>query len=252
MKIKLFLLAAILAALPHAAASAPLRIAVASNFATQLKSAVTAYQTQSNDRGEISISAGSTGKLFAQIKQGAPFDLFFAADRLRPARLFNEGFTVGPSQTYATGRLVLWHPKRRSSSALMSQLDATRRLAMANPELAPYGRAAQQTLTHLNWEAKPNTMIATAENVGQTYAMVMTGNADAGFVALSQVLEKQVPNATFTTIPENAHDPIRQDVVLLDAGSQPTRAAAFLAFFMRHQAKAQTLGSVPEIRTIDR
>ena len=110
MKIKLFLLAAIVSALPQATADAPLRIAVASNFASQLENAVSAYQTQDGDRNEISISVGSTGKLFAQIKQGAPFDLFFAADRPRPARLYNEGFTTGPSQTYTTGRLVLWHP----------------------------------------------------------------------------------------------------------------------------------------------
>ena len=86
-------------------------------------------------------------------------------------------------------------------------------------------------------------MIATAENVGQTYAMVMTGNADAGFVALSQVLEKQVPNATFTTIPENAHDPIRQDVVLLNAGSQPTALQPFSPS-LATSSEAQTLGSV--------
>lgn len=252
MKIKLFLLAAIVSALPQATADAPLRIAVASNFASQLENAVSAYQTQDGDRNEISISVGSTGKLFAQIKQGAPFDLFFAADRPRPARLYNEGFTTGPSQTYTTGRLVLWHPKRTSSTALTTQLDATRRLAMANPELAPYGLAARQTLAHLNWEAESNTVIATAENVGQTYAMIMSGNADAGFVALSQVLEKQVPNDTFTTIPEHAHAPIKQDVVLLNTGSQPTRAADFLAFFMRHQAETQDFASTPETHVIDR
>lgn len=237
MKIQLFLLAAIVVVIPHANADAPLRIAVASNFASQLKTAVTAYQIQGTDPGEISISVGSTGKLFAQIKQGAPFDVFFAADRPRPARLYDEGFTSGPSQTYTTGRLVLWHPKRTASTALTKQLDETRRLAMANPALAPYGLAAQQTMAHFNWSPASNTVIATAENVGQTYAMVVTGNADAGFVALSQVLEQQVPPQTFSTVPEDAHDPIKQDVVLLNTGSQGARAADFLAFFMRNYAQ---------------
>ena len=239
MKIRLFLLAAIVATMPHAAADAPLRIAVASNFAPQLKNAVAAYQTQRSDSGEISISVGSTGKLFAQIRQGAPFDLFFAADQPRPARLYDEGFTTGPNQTYTTGRLVFWHPKRAASMALTKQMDQTQRLAMANPALAPYGLAAQQTMAYLNWNPKANTVIATAENVGQTYAMIVTGNADAGFVALSQVLEQRVPKGTFTTVSAAAHDPIKQDVVLLNTGSQSARAADFLDFFMDNHAQTQ-------------
>ena len=152
MKIQLFLLAAFVAAIPYATADEPLRIAVASNFASQLKIAVSAYRIQDSDSGEISISVGSTGKLFAQIKQGAPFDLFFAADQPRPAQLYDEGFTAGPSQTYTVGRLVLWHPKQAASTVLTKQLDETERLAMANPALAPYGLAAQQTLMYLNWK----------------------------------------------------------------------------------------------------
>ncbi|MAD92414.1 MAG: molybdate ABC transporter substrate-binding protein [Gammaproteobacteria bacterium] len=239
MKIQLFLLAAFVAAIPYATADEPLRIAVASNFASQLKIAVSAYRIQDSDSGEISISVGSTGKLFAQIKQGAPFDLFFAADQPRPAQLYEEGFTAGPSQTYTVGRLVLWHPKQAASTVLTKQLDETERLAMANPALAPYGLAAQQTLMYLNWKPESKTVIATAENVGQTYAMIVTGNADAGFVALSQVLEQQVPEGTFTTIPADAHDPIKQDVVLLNTGSQAARAADFLNFFMSHHAQRQ-------------
>ena len=239
MKIQLFLLAAFVAAIPYATADEPLRIAVASNFASQLKIAVSAYRIQDSDSGEISISVGSTGKLFAQIKQGAPFDLFFAADQPRPAQLYDEGFTAGPSQTYTVGRLVLWHPKQAASTVLTKQLDETERLAMANPALAPYGLAAQQTLMYLNWKPESKTVIATAENVGQTYAMIVTGNADAGFVALSQVLEQQVPEGTFTTIPADAHDPIKQDVVLLNTGSQTARAADFLNFFMSHHAQRQ-------------
>jgi len=135
--------------------------------------------------------------------------------------------------------LVLWHPKQAAPTVLTKQLDETERLAMANPALAPYGLAAQQTLMSLNWKPKSKTVIATAENVGQTYAMIVTGNADAGFVALSQVLEQQVPEGTFTTIPRDAHDPIEQDVVLLNTGFQAARAADFLNFFMSHHAQRQ-------------
>lgn len=239
MKIQLFLLAVFVAAIPHASADTPLRIAVASNFASQLKNAVSAYQAKHIDAGDISISVGSTGKLFAQIKQGAPFDLFFAADQQRPARLHDLGFTIGPSRTYTTGRLVFWHPSHPGATELTKRLDETQRLAMANPALAPYGLAAQQTLTHLNWEPKSNTVIAMAENVGQTYAMIVTGNADAGFVALSQVLELQVPKDTFTTISAGAHKPIKQDVVLLNTGSQAASAADFLTFFLNNDAQTQ-------------
>ena len=120
---------------------------------------------------------------------------------------------------------------------MTKRLDETQRLAMANPALAPYGLAAQQTLTHLNWEPKSNTVIAMAENVGQTYAMIVTGNADAGFVALSQVLELQVPKDTFTTISAGAHEPLKQDVVLLNTGSQAASAADFLTFFLNNDAQ---------------
>ena len=184
---------------------------------------------------DISISVGS-GKLFAQIKQGAPFDLFLPQTN-SPARLHDLGFTIGPSLTYTTGRLVFWHPSHAGATELTKRLDETQRLAMANPALAPYGLAAQQTLTHLNWEPKSNTVIAMAENVGQTYAMIVTGNADAGFVALSQVLELQVPKDTFTTISAGAHEPLKQDVVLLNTGSQAASAADFLTFFLNNDAQ---------------
>ena len=232
MKIRLFLLAAIVATMPHAAADAPLRIAVASNFAPQLKNAVAAYQTQRSDSGEISISVGSTGKLFAQIRQGAPFDLFFAADEARPLRLHKEGLSIGANQRYTLGALVLWHPHSLHAASLTERLHGAGRIAMPNPALAPYGLAAEQTLRNLGLSQELAAQLVKAENVGQSYAMVASGNASVGFVALSQVQQSVIAVAAYTRIPAAMHAPIAQHVVALKTGKQPDQAEDFLAFFL--------------------
>ena len=213
-------------------AEAPLRIAVASNYAKTLQTIVARYQEETGDMGKISVSIGSTGKLYAQILGGAPFDLFLAADVERPQRLAQNGAAVSPSQTYTNGRLVLWHPEQRSNVPIERQLKQIERLAMANPQLAPYGLAAEQTLQHLKWQPSNHLTVATAENVGQVFAMVKTGNADAGFVALSQMLELGVPNDQYSVVNGNFHHPISQGVVLLKNGAQPARAKGFLRFLL--------------------
>ena len=213
-------------------AEASLRIAVASNFAKTLQAIVVRYQEETGDMEKISVSVGSTGKLYAQILAGAPFDLFLAADVERPQKLAQNGVAVGPSQPYTNGRLVLWHPEQRSNVPIERQLKQIERLAMANPQLAPYGLAAEQTLEHLKWQPSNDLTVVTTENVGQVFAMVKTGNADAGFVALSQMLEQGVPKDQFSVVNGNFHDPIYQGVVLLKNGSQPARAKGFLRFLL--------------------
>ena len=213
-------------------AEASLRIAVASNFAKTLQAIVVRYQEETGDKEKISVSVGSTGKLYAQILAGAPFDLFLAADVERPQKLAQNGVAVGPSQPYTNGRLVLWRPKQRSNLSMERQLKQIERLAMANPQLAPYGLAAEQTLGHLKWQPSNDLTVVTTENVGQVFAMVKTGNADAGFVALSQMLEQGVPKDQFSVVNGNFHDPIYQGAVLLKNGSQPTRAKGFLRFLL--------------------
>ena len=213
-------------------AETPLRVAVASNYAKTLQTIVARYQEESGDTEKISVSIGSTGKLYAQILGGSPFDLFLAADVERPQRLAQNGVAVGPSQTYTNGRLVLWHPELRSSLPMAQQLKQIERLAMANPQLAPYGLAAEQTLQHLKWQPSNALTFVTAENVGQVFAMVKTGNADAGFVALSQMLEQGVPKDQYSVVNGNFHDPISQGVVLLKNGAQPARAKGFLRFLL--------------------
>ena len=226
---RLLLLSVLLAGQSSLFAETPLRIAVASNYANALNKTVARYQAETGDTRTISVSIGSTGKLFAQIQGGAPFDLFLAADLERPQMLAANSITLGPSQTYTTGRLVLWHPKHNTHGELLEQID---RLAMANPQLAPYGLAAKETLQYLNWQPPTARTLVTAENVGQVFAMVITGNADAGFVALSQVREHQVPSNQYWIIDEHMHQPIEQGAVLLGNGAQATRAQAFLNFLL--------------------
>ena len=229
---RLLLLSVLLVGQSALLADVPLRIAVASNYANALNKSVARYQANTGDTRTISVSIGSTGKLFAQIQSGAPFDLFFAADVERPQKLAARGITLGPSQTYTTGRLVLWHPKHNTHEELGQQLEQIARLAVANPQLAPYGLAAKQSLQYLRWQPPTDKTVVTAENVGQVFAMVKTGNADAGFVALSQVREQQVPNNRYRIIDERMHQPIAQGVVLLRNGAQPKRAQAFLNFLL--------------------
>ena len=229
---RLLLLSVLLVGHSVLLADAPLRIAVASNYANALNKSVARYKANTGDTRAISVSIGSTGKLFAQIQSGAPFDVFFAADVERPQRLAASGVALGSSQTYTTGRLVLWHPKHQTQRELGQQLEQIARLAVANPQLAPYGLAAKQSLQYLGWNPPTGRTVVIAENVGQVFAMVKTGNADAGFVALSQVREQQVPSNQYWIIDERMHQPIAQGVVLLRNGAQPKRAQAFLNFLL--------------------
>lgn len=245
MIIRFLLLSLLLSGQSSLFADTPLRIAVASNYANALNKSVARYQAKTGDTRTISVSIGSTGKLFAQIQSGAPFDLFLAADVERPQKLAATSITLGPSQTYTIGRLVLWHPKHRTHRELGQQLGQIDRLAMANPQLAPYGLAAKQTLAYLNWRPPTKQTVVTAENVGQVFAMVKTGNADAGFVALSQVREQQVPSSQYRIIDEHMHQPIAQGVVLLKSGAQSKRALAFLNFLLDERATGIAMNKTP-------
>ena len=216
--------------LPSLVQAQTLRIAVASNFAVPLQKLIGHYRETYPCAPGISVSIGSTGKLYAQIRQGAPFDLFFAADAERPKRLVEAGLALGTAEIYTVGRLALWHPKSSRPSELTTRLQGSARIAMANPKLAPYGLAAQQTRSALGWQQRASAQLVTLENVGQTWASVASGNANTGFVALSQVRQQDLPDNTFTLVPETLHDPITQAAVILQSTSQPEDAKLFLAF----------------------
>ncbi|MDG1124361.1 MAG: molybdate ABC transporter substrate-binding protein [Pseudomonadales bacterium] len=226
-----------------------IRVAVATNFVTTLKTLSEDFA--SLDNSKILISAGSTGKLYAQIRQGAPYDIFLAADQQRPQLLEQHGLTVTNSRfTYANGALVLWRPNRvrgfttkgeESQTGQRAQirqwLAGASSIALANSRLAPYGFAAEEVLHNLKITKSVSQRRVTGENIGQTFSLVATGNATLGFVAAAQILELSQPVATYLTIPRELHSPILQDAVQLKFGVNNQAAARFMQYLKSTRAK---------------
>jgi len=214
--------------------------AVASNFSAPMKQIVTLFQQQSGDT--VKLSFGSTGKFYAQIKGGAPFDVFIAADTATPQRLEEEGLTVNGSRfVYALGNLVLWsaQPGYVDDQGEVLRNGDYEKLAIADPKLAPYGMAAKQTLAGMGlWDGVQRKLV-TGENITQAYQFVATGNVKLGFVALSQVMrDGKISAGSWWIVPAQMYLPIRQSAVLL-AGAQDKEAAqAFLDFLKSEKAAA--------------
>ena len=206
-------------------------MAVAANAAEVVGTLAADFEQQTGHR--VTVTVGSTGKLYAQILHGAPFDLFLAADQERPRLLVEQGLAVEDSQrTYAIGRLVLWSPDPGVAVGADTLRDGSfRRLAIANPDLAPYGAAARETLRELGlWESlRPKIVLG--ENVGQAFAMAASGNAELGFVSLASVLSpRNGHEGSYWEVPEHLHAPIRQDSVLLDRARDNAAARDFHEF----------------------
>jgi molybdate transport system substrate-binding protein len=215
---------------PAQAASA--QVAVAANFAAPMKPVVVAFEKLTGHN--IAWSAGSTAKFYAQIKNGAPFDVFLSADVATPARLEQEGNAVPGSRfTYAAGRLALWSATPGFVDAAGAVLKSGRfkHIALASPQLAPYGAAAVEVMTRLDVFNTLQSKFVMGENIAQTYNFVATGNAELGFVAQSQVMENgQLASGSGWLVPSNLHAPILQDAVLLARGKSNPAALAFLQF----------------------
>ena len=180
---------------------------------------------------ELAVVYGSTGQLFAQIVNGAPYDVFLAADRERPRRLADMGLGNAPF-TYAFGRLALWTREPGFIDSLTVSVLTRgdfRRLAIANPRLAPYGVAARETLHALGMWESLQAKIVFGENVGQAFAMAETRNAELGLVALSAAVA-YTNIATYVSVPPEYHGPIRQDAILLNRGRDNPAALAFIDF----------------------
>jgi len=212
-------------------------VAVASNFALTMQRLEAVFEAETPH--QLTVVFGSTGQLYAQILNEAPYHLFLAADQKRPAQLLTNGSAVNGSQfTYALGKLVLW----TNEVALESDLNLNsisgnyRHLAIANPLLAPYGIAAKETLLALGHWSSLQSKIVFGQNVGQTYAMVSTRNAEIGLVALSNVVARP-ESGTCLLIPKNYYSPIRQDVVLLNTGASNPAAIEFIKFLQSPKAK---------------
>lgn len=224
-------------ALAPAFAEQPLRVAVATNFAPSLQRLASIYRA--GDTQEIQFSAGSTGKLYTQIVHGAPFDLFFAADADRPARLEAGGLVMpGSRVTYALGRLVLWQPGADQPPKLEQLSEGEGRLALANPELAPYGRAAREVLQAAGLWDVLQARLVTGENVAQAYQYARSGNARWAFVPLSLVRQAgDIPSESYRRLPADSHAPIEQQAVVLKTPAAD-RAAEFLAWCTQGAARA--------------
>lgn len=197
-----------------------LRIGVAANFRSTLEQIATGFEAAHHIR--VNISSASTGALFAQVKSGAPFDILFAADSIRPALLESGGHTR-LRRTYAYGQLVFWTPGQPANERALNQYKGT--LAIANPRLAPYGKAAIDTLELM--QVKPDRLVY-GTNINQAFNFVRTGNASAGLVALSQIRYLDVPANEFWIVPPVSHAPIEQQLVVLEDASR--KAELFVTY----------------------
>lgn len=212
--------------------------AVASNFTAPMKDIAKRFEATTGHK--LTVSLGSSGKLFAQIRHGAPFDVFLSADQEKPQKLIAAGAAQPDSQfTYALGRLALWSAQASVDPLQMLKAGSYQRLALANPRLAPYGEAAKRTLEYLDVANAAQPKLVTGENINQTWQFVSTGNAQLGFVALSQIMPNgELSHGSAWVIPADHHQPVKQDAVLLSRSKNNPAAVALLAFLRSDEAAA--------------
>jgi molybdate transport system substrate-binding protein len=238
--IALFLL--LLACLSHAAHADEVQVAVAANFTAPAKLIAVEFEKDTGHKAQLAY--GATGKFYAQIRNGAPFEVLLAADDSTPARLESDGAAVAGSRyTYATGRLALWSAKPGyvdDQGSVLTKGDF-KHLAIANPKLAPYGAAAIETLTALKRLDAVQAKFVQGENIAQTHQFVASGNAELGFVALSQVMQDgRIATGSAWIVPARLHQAIRQDAVLLEKGKGRPAATAWLNYLKGDKAQAIT------------
>ena len=229
--------ASLFAGLTHAA---EVHIAVAANFTAPINEIAAAFEKASGHK--VIAAFGPTGGLYTQIKHGAPFEVFLAADDSTPARLETEGEILAGSRfTYAIGKLVLWSA---SAGYVDAQGEVLRRnefnhLSIGNPKTAPYGLAATQVLARLGLSEAVKPKLVEGTNITQAYQFVATGNAELGFVALSQVFKDgQISGGSAWIVPEDMYEPIRQDAVILNKGKDNPAAASLVDYLKGPKAAA--------------
>ena len=215
-------------------------MAVAANFAAPMQKIAQVFEQETGHKAILSL--GSTGGFFAQIKNGAPFQVLLAADDETPLRLEKEGLGVAGSRfTYATGKLVLWskQPGLVDDKGEVLKSGKFLRIAIANPKLSPYGAAAIETMTKLGVLLALQPKLVQGENIAQTYQFVASENAQLGFVALSQVLsEGKISQGSGWVVPASLHAPIQQDAILLNKGADSPAAKALMAYLRGDKAQA--------------
>jgi molybdate transport system substrate-binding protein len=214
--------------------------AVASNFTQPMTEIADAFENATGHSAKLSF--GSSGKFVAQIDNGAPFEVFLSADAEKPEQLEQTKSAVPGSRfTYAIGKLVLWSAKPGfvdEQGAILNGGDF-KHLALADPKLAPYGAAAVEVLKNKGLFEKLQPLFVLGENISQTHQFISTGNAELGFIALSQVIEDgKIAEGSGWVVPETLHAPIRQDAVLLNKGAENPAAAALMQFLKSPEARA--------------
>lgn len=216
------------------------QVAVAANFTAPIKEIATAFEKETGHK--IVASFGPTGGFYTQIKNGAPFEVFLSADDTTPAKLVEEGDAVKASRfTYAIGKLVLWSPKADYVDAKGEVLkkNTFQHLAIANPKTAPYGTAAVQVLEKLKLFESVKPKLVEGSNITQAHQFVATGNAELGFVALSQVYKDgKLTEGSSWIVPANLYEPIRQDAVILNKGKESAAAKALVQYLKGPKAAA--------------
>ena len=219
--------------------AAEVSVAVAANFTAPMRKIAAAFEADTGHKAVLAF--GATGAFYAQIKNGAPFQMLLAADDETPARLEKESLGVaGTRFTYAIGKLVLWsaQPGVVDGKGEVLTKGSFERIALANPKLAPYGAAAVETMAKLNVLERLRPRFVQGENIAQTYQFVSTGNAPLGFVALSQVMaDGAIAKGSAWVVPATLHEPIRQDAVTLASGKDNPAAAALVAYLKGEKAR---------------
>ncbi len=225
------------------AQSEEVQVAVAANFTAPMQKIAAEFEKATGHK--VQLVFGATGKFYAQIKNGAPFDVLLAADDETPTRLVKEGNAVAGSQmTYAIGKLVLWSNKPGlvdDQGAVLKKAGITH-VAYCNPKLAPYGAAAVETMKALGLFETLKPKLVEGENITQAYQFVVSGNAEIGFVALSQVYKDgKIAEGSAWVVPANLYSAIRQDAVVLDHGRGRAAPAELVKYLKSDQAKAVIL-----------
>jgi len=221
------------------AQAADIHVAVAANFAAPMQKIAKLFEQASGHK--VLLSFGSTGNLYAQIKNGAPFQMFLSADDETPIKLEKEGLGLAATRfVYATGKLVLWsaQPNFVVDQGDILKTQQFQRLAIANPKLAPYGVAAVETLNKLSLLQEVQNKFVQGENIAQAYQFVATGNAPLGFVALSQVMmDGKIAKGSAWVVPAEFHAPLRQEAIVLQKGKDNAAVSALFNYLRSDNAK---------------
>ena len=231
-------------AMAFSAHAGEVSVAVAANFTAPMQKIANLFEQDTGHKATLAF--GSTGRFYAQIKNGAPFDLLLSADDETPAKLAKEGLAVDASRfTYAIGKLALWskQPGLVDAQGLVLKSGTFDKIAVADPKLAPYGAAAVEVMTQLGVLNTLRPKFVQGENIAQTHQFVATQNAQLGFVALSQVMsDGRLVEGSVWAVPATLYSPLRQDAVLLNKGQGNAAAAALLQYLKGDKARAVIRG----------